>query len=401
MIKLWEHQKKALATLRNGSILVGDTGSGKSYVALAYFYNKVVGGSLDPPSSPIKVKDLYIITTVRKRDELSWNRDATSFGISRVRDDSIKGIELSVDSWNNIKKYVHVKDAFFIFDEQRSIGKGLWSKSFIKIAKKNQWIMLSATPGDTWIDLIPVFIAHGFYRNRTEFLRQHVIYAPYVKFPKVIGYLGEEKLRYLRQSIFVEMPVKKPARVNVIGVPVDYDIDIVKEVMKSEWNPFTNKPIANKSEHTHVIRRIINSNPSRIEKLLLLHSSAKKMIIFYNFDYELEILRKGFGKLVSEYNGHKHEPIPTGQSWVYLVQYMSGDAWECFDTNYVGYYSLNYSYRLMVQSAGRINRITTEFSDLFYYRLISDSFLDKGILRALSKKRNFNERSVYKFFPRK
>lgn len=375
-MKLWNHQKDALTKLKNGSVLVGGTGSGKSLTALAY-YKEVLEGSSES-SMP-----LYILTTAAKRDRKDWDREAERLNIKNQ----------VVDSWNNIKKYIDVSDAFFIFDEQRLIGSGVWVKSFYKIAKKNKWILLSATPADTWMDLIPVFVANGFYRNRTAFIREHVIYAPYVKYPKILGYRDRAKLYRNRDKIFVLMPTKKKTVEHTVKIPVHYNERMVKELLKTQWNPYENVPVENFSQETYLARKIINSDPSRVMAVLGLHDIYKKLIIFYNFNFELEILRLWFDyrTTVKELNSYFHDPVPEGEDWVYLVQYNAGaEAWECFTTNHMVFYSLNYSYRSMKQARGRIDRHNTHYTDLYYYELVSDSYLDRAIQEAFGKKKDFN-----------
>lgn len=375
-MKLWRHQEEALEQLHNGAVLVGGTGSGKSLTALSY-YKKVLGESSRPP------KALYIITTAKKRDDKDWQREAQKIGIKTV----------VVDSWNNIKKHVKISESFFIFDEQRVVGSGVWVKSFLKITKRNRWVLLSATPADTWMDLIPVFIANGFYRNRTEFIREHVVYAPHVTFPKITGYLNEPKLLALKRKVFVTMRFKRKTKSHTIPISVDYNAEMVKTVLRTQWNPLDDVPVDNLSQETFLIRKIINSHPSRILALEKIHAMAKKVIVFYNFNFELEALRDWFGDKteVREWNGFKHEPVPDGEDWLYLVQYMSGsEAWECFTTNHMVFFSLSYSYRTMHQARGRINRHNTLFTDLYYYEFVSDSYLDKAIKKAFENKKDFN-----------
>lgn len=395
MVIPYPHQRKAVNDLKNGSILVGDTGVGKSFVALFYYYEKVIGGSFEPSIVPTNPIDLYIITTSKKRDELDWHRDTALFGISTSRDSSICGIKLVVDSWNNIKKYVGVKGAFFIYDEQRSVGNGVWSKSLIKIARSNRWVMLTATPGDRWIDYISVFLAHGFYKNLTEFKKKHVLYAPYVKYPRIVGYQDEAKLERLRRYIQTVIVYERHTTPHVLDIDVEYPKELVKKFIKLQWNYDKDRPVRNLPEFRHLRRKLINSDPSRIKKILDIHDVAKKLIVFYNFNYELDILVKGFKNktTVAEYNGRKHETIPTGNNWVYLVHYSSSEAWECFTTNHIAFYSLTYSYRAYKQSMGRIDRLTTKYKNLYYYRLISNATYDKETLKSLNNKKDFNDRN--------
>lgn len=398
-ISLYSHQQEALDKLRSGSILCGGVGSGKSRTALAYYYCKECGGEigdrvLEPMTKP---KDLYIITTARKRDTCEWDLECGYFLLSKDRDKSLYGEKVTIDSWNNIKKYSEVSDAFFIFDEQRVVGSGTWVKSFIKIAKRNRWILLSATPGDTWSDYIPVFVANGFYRNRTEFLREHVVFSRFSKYPKIERYIGCQKLEHLRKRIVVNMPFEKHTKRHYNDIFVDYDESLMNRICKNRWNIYEEKPIRNAGEACLLMRKVANSDISRINAVLSILKDHPKSIIFYNFDYELESLRKMCEDnhiLWSEWNGHIHEALLDSDQWVYLVQYTAGaEGWNCITTDTVIFFSLNYSYKIMEQSAGRIDRMNTPYFDLYYYRIRSKSPIDNGIFRALGQKKNFNEKA--------
>lgn len=396
-ISLRDYQLDAVNRIKNGCILCGGVGSGKSRTALAYYY-KQNGGVLN--SKKYKKmddpKDLYIITTARKRDTKEWEGELAPFLLSTHTETNLYSNKVIVDSWNNIQKYITVKNAFFIFDEQRVVGSGAWVKAFLKITKSNEWILLSATPGDTWEDYIPVFIANGFYRNRTEFKENHmVIRWINGKYPKIDRYLNTKKLKQLRDSILVEMDFKRPTIPHHEDIYVEYDHVKYKEVSKRRWNPYKNEPVLNISELCYIWRKIVNSDESRQQALLKLFDKHPRIIIFYNFDYELEILSKlNYGKDVdiAEWNGHKHEPIPKTNRWIYLVQYNAGaEGWNCVSTDTVVFYSQNYSYKIMKQSAGRIDRLNTPFTDLYYYHLKSRAAIDVAISRALREKKNFNE----------
>lgn len=394
---LYPYQMDAVKKMKNGCILNGGVGSGKSRTAL-YFYFSQCGGDISDQYGPMtRPKDLYIITTARKRDTMEWEGEMTPFHLSTNPEACQYDIKVVVDSWNNIKKYKEVHGAFFIFDEQRVVGSGAWVKAFLNITRKNKWILLSATPGDTWSDYIPVLVANGFYKNKTEFTREHVVFSRFTKYPKIDRYLGTGKLIRLRNSILVDMDFKRQTVSHHEDIYVKYDIDKYKAAGKNRWDPFKNEPIRDASGLCYVWRRIVNEDESRRVALLELFEKHPKMIIFYNFNYELDILKGVFDELqgveVAEWNGHKHQPIPKSKSWVYLVQYTAGaEGWNCITTDTIVFFSQNYSYKIMQQAAGRIDRLNTPFTDLYYYHLKSRSGIDLAISRALKEKRNFNER---------
>jgi hypothetical protein len=397
------HQQYALGELHNGAILWGSVGSGKTRVAMAYYVKK---------ESP---KDIVVITTAKKRDSLDWIGEASRWAVGEERT-KYHG-SLTVDSWNNLKKYENDTGKFFIFDEQRLVGKGAWVKAFQKIARNNNWIMLSATPGDTWMDYVPVFVANGFFRNRTEFLHDHVVFSPYTKYQKVDRYVGVLHLARLRSKILVKMPFDNTIRWSnderdrpfqeILGsvtpkhtirwpheVPVGFDEKLLQKVTKDRWNPFEDKPIQNVAEMFYLARKVVNSDPDRLVALDRILELRRRLIVFYSFDYELAMLRK-MGEVVpfSEWNGHRHEEIPETDRWIYAVQYASGaEGWNCIETDTIVYWSLQYSFKLWEQSHGRIDRMDSPFLNLHYYTIKSKSWIDEAIWRALAGKKNFQEK---------
>ena len=397
-IQLYEHQLAALNKMSNGCILCGDVGTGKSITAIAYYYT-LQGGKVNTPKyvwMKKQPKDLYIITTARKRDTFEWEGELGRFLLSTNPDANAYKNNVVVDSWNNIGKYTNVTDAFFIFDEQRVVGSGAWVKAFYKIAKGNQWILLTATPGDTWIDYIPVFVANGFYKNKTQFINEHVVYTWRNKnFPQIDRYMNIGRLTRLREKILVDMEFERHTIRHVEDVFTSYDISAYKDAGRNRWDPFKDEPITNASGLCYVWRRVVNSAESRQVALLEIFEDHPRMIVFYNFDYELDILKGlyyGNNVEVAEWNGHKHQPVPSSESWVYLVQYTSGcEGWNCIVTDTIVFYSQNYSYKVMAQAMGRIDRLNTPYRDLYYFNLKSRSGIDLAISRALKAKKNFNE----------
>ena len=394
-IHLYDHQEKALAKMKNGCILNGGVGSGKSITSLAYYFKRQ-GGTLDPYSPMVMPKDLYIITTARKRDTNEWEKELNVYLMSTdPNKNTAHRNKIVVDSWNNIMKYTEIKDSFFIFDEDRVTGNGKWVTTFLILAKKNDWIILSATSGDKWEDYIPVFLANGFYKNKTEFRREHLVYSMYTKYPKVERYINEGRLIRLRNSILVDMDFERHTIPHHNDIFVKYDIAKYKLAIRDRWDPYKNEPIQQASGLCYVLRRIVNEDETRQAALLELFEKHPKMIVFYNFDYELNTLKSmyfGEDVEVAEWNGHKHQPTPEGDKWVYLVQYTSGcEGWNCITTDTIVFYSQNYSYKVVHQATGRIDRLNTPFTDLYYYHLKSRSGIDLAISKALKAKKKFNE----------
>ena len=403
-IGLYDYQIDAVKRMKNGCILNGGVGSGKSRTALAYYYLRnggdpasLCGDNYIPMDDP--PKDLYIITTARKRDTLEWDGDMAPFLLSTHTDVNLYCNKVVVDSWNNITKYKEVTGAFFIFDEDRVTGSGVWVKSFLKIAKSNEWIILSATPGDTWQDYIPVFLANGFYKNKSEFIREHIVYSRFSKFPKVDRYLNTGRLIRLRNNILIDMDFHRDTIPHHEDIYVSYDISAYKDICRNRWNPWEDRPIENASEFCYSLRKLVNTDEARQVALLQIIEEHPKAIIFYNFDYELDILKKlyyGEDFEIAEWNGHKHQEVPKGEKWVYLVQYTAGnEGWNCVRTDTIIFYSQNYSYKVMTQAAGRIDRLNTPYKDLYYYHIKSRSGIDLAISKALKNKKKFNERKFY------
>ena len=405
MIQLHDYQLDAVRRMKNGCILCGGVGSGKSRTALAYYYTQYGGDLNSDRYTPMNddhdgyLPDLYIITTARKRDTCEWEGELGIFLLTTHEEESIYNHKVVIDSWNNIKKYKDVTGAFFIFDEDRITGSGTWVKAFLKIAKGNKWIVLSATPGDKYEDYIPVFIANGFYKNRTQFKDEHLVYDPYSKFPKVTRYLGTGRLNRLRNLVLVDMDFKRPTESHHEDVFCEYSVSQYKDICRNRWSPWKDGPIENASEYCYALRRVVNTDPSREIAILEILEKHPRLIVFYNFDYELDILRNlciGNRVPYSEWNGHQHQAIPEGETWVYLVQYNAGaEGWNCTKTDTMVFWSQNYSYKSMVQAAGRIDRMNTPYHDLYFYHLRSRSGIDLAITQALRKKKKFNERSFY------
>lgn len=401
-IPLYDYQLDAVKRMKNGCILCGGVGSGKSRTSLAYYYVQNGGGVDTEDFVPMKnPRDLYIITTAMKRDRLEWDEELVPFLLSVKPEVNYYTNNVMIDSWNNIKKYSNVNGAFFIFDEDRVCGSGAWVKAFLKIAKHNKWIILSATPGDTWSDYIPVFIANGFYKNRTEFSQEHIVYSRFSKYPKIDRYLGTGKLVRLRNDILVDMDFKRPTTAHHEDVYCEYDIPLYKSAMRTRWDPYKNEPIQQASGLCYVLRRIVNEDESRQVALCEIFEKHPRIIVFYNFDYELDILKGihyGNKVKVAEWNGHAHQPIPDSKSWVYLVQYTAGaEGWNSIKTDTIVFFSQNYSYKIMQQASGRIDRLNTPFRDLYYYHLKSRASIDIAIGKALKEKKQFNESRFVKW----
>lgn len=403
---LYDCQMDAVNKLRNGSVLCGGVGSGKSRTGLYYYFKENGGSFVNQEYIPMKnPQDLYIITTAMKRDTYEWDSEIANYRLSTdSKKNELYNNKIVIDSWNNIKKYSDVTGAFFLFDEQRVCGSGAWVKSFLKVAKNNNWILLSATPGDSFEDYIPLFIANGFYKNKTEFAREHIVYSRFTKYPQIDRYLNTERLIRLRDKILVDIDFERSTVSHHSDVYCKYDIPKYKDVTRNRWDPFKNEPISQASQLCYILRRIVNTDESRVIALMEILEKTPRAIIFYNFDYEREMLLhllsddEYVGYEIAEWSGHAHQPVPNSERWIYLCQYTAGNSgWNCIKTDTIIFFSQNYSYKVMEQACGRIDRLNTPFKDLYYYHLKSRSGIDLAISKALDKKKKFNERKFTKW----
>lgn len=403
---LYDCQMDAVNKLRNGSVLCGGVGSGKSRTGLYYYFKENGGSFVNQEYIPMKnPQDLYIITTAMKRDTYEWDSEIANYRLSTdSKKNELYNNKIVIDSWNNIKKYSDVTGAFFLFDEQRVCGSGAWVKSFLKVAKNNNWILLSATPGDSFEDYIPLFIANGFYKNKTEFAREHIVYSRFTKYPKIDRYLNTGRLIRLRDKILVDIDFERSTVSHHSDVYCKYDIPKYKDVTRNRWDPFKNEPISQASQLCYILRRIVNTDESRVIALMEILEKTPRAIIFYNFDYEREMLLhllsddEYVGYEIAEWSGHAHQPVPNSERWIYLCQYTAGNSgWNCIKTDTIIFFSQNYSYKVMEQACGRIDRLNTPFKDLYYYHLKSRSGIDLAISKALDKKKKFNERKFTKW----
>lgn len=377
-ITLKPEQEATMLKLQSGNILVAGVGSGKTYMGIFWAARQ-------------RANKIIVITTAAKRDKIApghkkpdWQESLDNCGIR----------DYIVDSWNNIKKYDHCSQSVFLFDEAKQTGYGAWGKSFIKIAKNNKWIVMSATPADNFIHYMPTFVAHGFYRNKTDFYDQHVEFDKYAKYPKIKTIHGTARLEKLRKSITVVMEMPRHTKRHYRELVCDFDYELLKAIQTTHWNGYTEAPIETPSEMTQLLRRVVAIDPDRMKQARQVMKAVPRLIIFYNYNYELEILEhicEDIDKEYTSWNGKHHDLIPTSKQWIYLVQYNASEGWECITTDSMMFYSPNYSWRAFEQCCGRIDRMNTKYTDLYYYSLISKSKIDKDVIKANKEKRNFNE----------
>ena len=197
-----------------------------------------------------------------------------------------------------------------------------------------------------------------------------------------------------RRQILVPMVYKKVTERKRQLIYSEYNTDNYHKIMKERWNIFEDKPIENASELLQIIRKTVATDPDRKLNAKIMMDAHDRLIIFYNYNYERDVLieiAEELGKEYFEWNGHAHEDIPDQEQWLYFVQYTAGaEGWNCISTNVIMFYSVNYSFRYMEQAEGRIDRINTPYNVLEYYYLTSHSQIEKDILSTVNRKKNFN-----------
>lgn len=395
MITLRSYQQDAVEALLNGKhIVVASCGVGKGFISLEWARGTKKSNVLVITQAS-KVKSNDFVEEAKLLDE-KWYNSQSSF---------------TVVSWNSLAKWLkeHQSENFadyaIIADEiQRiknySTGMG---KSFLKIASHTKcWAGFTATPGESWIQMMPYFVACGFVKHKTDFTNKFCVTQSFKGYIEIIGYNHEEVLNKWWSGITYfpdtkEMEKQLPSETHKVvhfKAPTGY-----AKVLKTKTRLDTDEFIDTSMAMCHYLRQLCCSK-EKVEWLKeFVESLDTSCVVFYTYIEEGEKIKEALkGVKIWEINGKKHD-IPTadtiGKHDVVLAQWESGSA--SLNLQFMNYwvsFSPCYSLTTSCQSRGRIKRIG-QTKPMFYYYLKTDHTIENDIYKALKEKRDFSETVWY------
>lgn len=406
MINLYEYQKQYLADLPARAIMAADTGTGKTFMALAHYEQHAAGKPLLilAPASKVRAKDWereiaewFEGREVPHYEIFSYEKFSRNPSLTQFRDGKraiwkrFEYPQASPGAWAIIADECHR-----IKNPQSGIGKAIYAAS----KQATFFVGLSATPlPNGWIDFANYSKIWGFTKGVTEFKKKYVNYASYVDFPKIDGYYREGELTQQWQSISRKLDKRQaldlPERV-FIGVnfqkPAEYTKLILERVTPD------GQLLDSPSLLAHALRQTLTT--PKLDYLSdLLEGTNENVVIFYNYISERQavlemIAKKHKGKKVFRQDGDKHE-LPSKEHWaeisnsITLAHYRSGSTGvEMTYATQVIYLSPTYSYADYVQSVGRVYRHGQQ-SKTTFYNFRTPNTIEADVYDALKNKNSF------------
>ena len=392
---LYDFQKELLNKIEPNYILAADTGTGKTMMAIHHYLRYGKGESL------------LIVCPPQKKKEGGWDREiefvCNHYGIE---------IEYETLSFGMIaKRWKDYKGWFIVLDECH-YAKNPTSqrgKATINLTKvSTHFLLLSATPSSNgWGDTIAYMIMFGYYKNKTQFLKEHAIYEDKYFGPKPIKVVSDfkdaEKLKEIYQSFSIKLA--KEECLDLPGIVFEdvsfkstkeYKIIEKDRILTVGDDDFLYDSVP---KLQHGLRFYANQEDKLKYSEMLAEGTSENIIIFYYYQEEKNELKKIMKKLkkkVFEVSGQATE-LPDKSKWsglhnsVTLVQYMAGSAGiELQYANLVVFYTPTYSFQDYEQALGRAYR-NGQTKKVTVYRYITKNTVEEAIYGALKHKRDFTE----------
>lgn len=310
------------------------------------------------------------------------------------------------------QQLMELDDLALMFDEssllQNATSKR--TKAAMKLAgKADTLVLLSGTPVDgkyerLWTQLRML----GWDIDEKLFWRQYVESETTMRegFPitKVTGYKNEERLvrkmkelgcDFLKTDDVIDLPDQRFIR---IDVPMSkYYREFAKtNVITAFGRDFVGDTVF--GDLTAKRQLAAAYSPAKLEAFGdLLDGTSKRLVVFYNFDVELEGLTAELEKRYRSYgvlNGKAHDlsPFFDTDDGVALIQYQSGAMgvnMQQADT--CVYFSPPLASSLFEQSKKRIHRVGQD-KPCTYYELVSKGTVEEKIYDTLAMRRDYTEK---------
>lgn len=395
---LYEYQKKVIDKADSSWLFALGTGTGKTILSIHHYLKHYNGESL------------LIIAPAQKVLEGGWDRE-----VQRVANFYNIQIQYDVMSYGVLaKKWNLYKGWFVIFDECHYVKnptsqRGKAALNLTRIS--TNFSLLSATPSSNgWADTINYMLMFNFYRNKTQFIKEHAIHETKFfgqKQIKVIAdWKDQDKLKMLYQSISTKLSkddcLDLPPLIFedvYFKVSKEYEIIRKKRVLETENGPIAYDTVM---KLQHGLRFYANQKDKLSYTEMLAESTNENIVIFYYYQQEKDDLVKVLAKnkKIYEVSG-KVNHLPSRDQWdelkntVTLVQYQAGAAGiELQYCNLVIFYTPTFSFQDYDQALGRAYR-NGQTKKVTVYRYITKKSVEEHVYRSLAEKKDFTE-SLFK-----
>lgn len=421
MIKLYLHQSKALAELKglNKCALYWDMGLGKTF-----------GGSEKMMQLGAKV-NLVICQKSKIRD---WIEHFNTYYDNYIIYDGTKKeclhrfldypydekqvLVINYELAFRRPELAKLKDFTLMLDESSLIQNenSKRSKFILKKLQPKNVILLSGTPtGGKYERLWSQLHLLGWNIKKKTFYNQYVDYhyEDNEGFPLMIidGYKNEERLkRKMRQHgchfLKTDEVFDLPEQIHqTIGVQTtkDYRIFrkdcIVNTLVGDDYSEYIE--LIGDTTLTKMLyeRQLCGQyNPAKLEAFRdLVESTNDRLIVFYNFNDELEKLSRiawENHRPVAVVNGKQKDLLPyeNAPDSITFIQYQAGAmGLNLQKANKIVYFTPPLSSELFEQSKKRIHRIGQE-KTCFYYYLTCKGSIEEKIYRTLAMRRDYTDK---------
>lgn len=379
MINLYSYQEEYFKHVKPNYIYDMDTGTGKTIMGLHHH------------QTYFKDKPLLIVAPASKINEGGWQRTI---------DEHYPNIEYDTCTYNMLgKKWSQYKDWFVIFDECHRLKNscGVWGKAGYNLTKISAgFILLSATAiPNGWEDSINYFKMFGLAKNKTQFIRNEAITTMDYGYMEILGWKNENKLKNMWKSISRHLSKDEATDLPpLVFENVYFKASATYKTIKKD-RIYNDVLYDNQMKLRHGLR--LNTNlKNKIEYIKdFVDSTNDNIIIFYNYDEELKLLKENIDKKTYLCNGSIKD-YPKKSEWdsikntVTLANYKSGsEAVEFTYANIIVYFSPTESYTEYYQSYGRCYR-NGQTKKVTAYKFITDNTIEADIYKALDSKQDFN-----------
>ncbi|MBL0992197.1 MAG: DEAD/DEAH box helicase [Escherichia coli] len=420
-MKLFDYQKEAIENFESKPLNLSDVGTGKSYMSIGSYVKSECSKLLIICLAP-KVNDFVEDSEIFNLNVTALNK-GTKKNKELLSESNLVAISFE-SSWRltELNKWVD-KDTFIIIDESHkvSVSKSKVTKFVMGLSKRAKYNYLcTATPVsngklENWYPQL--FISNVFRKPKKEFEQLFVIkqmrQMGSMRFMQITGYrnehlleqmIDEASVKYKRDKGYLPedyvYKTKKPAMYNKLKKSRLYKDDNDLRVELDNSSKLFNSLRQVSHGFLNGISKQVSKEPfERLDAILETHNN-ERVVIFYNYKWEAEMLKQLLDKLkrpYGEYNGSVKDlkPFKNNDNGVVLAQYKSASTGinDFVISNVMVFNSMPLSSTEYLQAKGRTDRHGQDKTPL-YYHIVPDTPIEKKIFSVVTNGKDFTNEMI-------